>query len=102
MIRYTTPTLTLTVDRDLTDCETYITLRQGSREITLESANTECGSTTIILVALTQEQTAAFKANRPVSIQVNWINADGIRKATRQRQIMLGENLLDKEISYGD
>ena len=111
MIRYTTPTITLEVEGiDLTDNEdVYVSFEQGSRELTKSgndlniSAETQ-GQTTIstIVVVLTQEETASFVEARNVAVQVNYINASGVRDATGIVSVGVGRNLLDEVIEYGN
>lgn len=109
MIRYTTPILPLEVEGiDLTTNEdVYVTLEQGSLELTkkgsdltiLYDAETDISTITF---TLSQEETAAFALNRPVDVQVNFINASGVRDATNIATIPVMRNLLDKVINYGD
>ena len=109
MIRYTTPILPLEVEGiDLTDNEdVYVTLVQGSIELTKRdsdltieySAETEISTITF---SLSQEETAAFSLTKAVDIQVNYINASGVRDATNIAIIPVLRNLLDKVIRYGD
>lgn len=102
MIRWTTPELVLTVDRDLTGCDVWISMVQGRVQLDMKAENMVCGSVKTITRVMEQKETAQFKAGRPIFVQVNWIDKDGNRKATRQRQIMMSGNLLDKEVQYGD
>lgn len=109
MIRYTTPILPLEVEGvDLTDNEdVYVTLEQGGLELTKKGSDLTVqydGETDIstITFSLTQEETAAFNLNRAVDVQVNFINASGLRDATNIATLPVLRNLLDKVISYGD
>lgn len=109
MIRYTTPILPLEVEGvDLTDNEdVYVTLEQGGLELTKSGSDltvqydpqTEISTITF---SLTQEESSAFNINKAVAIQVNFINASGVRDATNIATLPVLRNLLDKVISYGD
>lgn len=102
MIRFTTPVLALKVPVDLTGCDVWISLAQGHERLNIKAADVTCGETSVIRYPMSQSDTAGFKAGRPLTVQVNWISADGDRQATRQRQIVLNDNLLAKEVEYGD
>lgn len=95
MIPYTTPTITLTVDADLTGMDVYVTIEQNNRKLTIEDATVtvEDGVTTIE-VTLTQEQTATFQRGS-CDVQVNWLDLRGMRNATIVRSIPIGTQLLD-------
>lgn len=95
MIPYTTPTITLMVDADLTGMSVYVTIEQGETEITIDDATVtvEGGSSTID-VTLTQAQTALFSRGS-CNVQVNWMDATGNRTATVVRSIPIGVQLLD-------
>ena len=109
MIRYTTSILPLEVEGiDLTQNEdVYVTLEQGSMELTKSGSDltieydpqTEISN---ISFTLTQEETAAFNISKSVAIQVNFINASGVRDATNIATVPVLRNLLDKVINYGD
>ena len=109
MIRYTTPILPLEVEGiDLTENEdVYVTLKQNDVELTKRGSdltvqyNGESDISTITF-SLTQEETAAFNLNKAVDVQVNFINASGVRDATNIAIIPVLRNLLDKVIRYGD
>ena len=58
------------------------------------------GTDSTIVVELTQLQTGELRVGT-ASIQVNWINEDGVRKATNIVAKPIGENLLQREIEYG-
>lgn len=109
MIRYTTPILPLEVEGvDLsTNEDVYVTLEQGSVELTKSGSDLtiEYDSQTeisTITFTLTQEESAAFNISKSVAIQVNFINASGVRDATNIATIPVMRNLLDKVVNYGD
>ena len=106
MINYTTPTITLVVEgADLTGQEVYVTLEQSGVELTKNgealTLSTE-GEDTIIVFTLTQVESAYFDYERKAQVQVNFINAAGVRDATNIAQISVFKNLLDKVVNYGD
>ena len=109
MIQYTTPTISLTVEGvDLTSQEVYVSLEQGTTELTksgtaltLDSETIGRTTNTLISFVMSQEESASFRYNLPVNIQVNWINSSGVRSATEIKSIPVMKNLLDEVISYG-
>lgn len=110
MIRYTTPTITLTVEGiDLTGKVIYATFEQGRRKLTKRNADMTVSTVTedertdtVLAMMLTQEETAAFDFDKSVLVQVNWISVGGIRCATEIKKIGVMRNLLDEVVSYGD
>lgn len=103
-IRYTTPALTLVVRGvDLSGADAVVvSLRQRMRgrtnahEVDVDDATaTYDGTDTTLVAALTQEQTAGFVADQPVSVQVNWTEGTD-RMATTIALVPWGENLLDE------
>ena len=106
MINYTTPTLTLTVENiDLTGQDIYVTIEQGSHELTKSGADLTVAYAepdTAIEFKLTQEESASFAYNRPAQVQVNWISQNGVRGATNISQVSVLKNLLDEVIEYGN
>ena len=110
MINYTTPTISLTVEGvDISSDDVYVTLEQGSHELTkygddlIISTETHGQQTdTTIVFTLTQEESASFKINGQVSIQVNFIDSSGVRSATEIKNIGVMRNLLDEVIAYGN
>lgn len=104
MIRYTTPTITLTIENFSfpEECDIYVTLEQGTNELTKSDAEiTTSGNNSVIKVTLTQAESGSFKQCAPVYVQVNWIDSLGVRNATKIAQVTAFENLLDKVIQYG-
>ena len=109
MIRGTTPTLILTVEKtDLTDYSLFITLKGkvSSKEFTwdssdsnveLHSASAQDGS--VIYLYLTQEDTLAFEKEK-VEVQVRWITAEGIAGATDIAVTEVNQILKDGKIQY--
>lgn len=108
MIRYTTPTDALKVKGlDLSEYDVYVTFTQkpkGSRSetiLTVPATNIEFdGEDSDIQITLTQQQTAQF-VEGPCSIQVNYIDVNGLRNATKKHTIMVHDNLLKEVLSYG-
>lgn len=110
MIRYTTPTISLTVEKaDLTGKDVYVSLEQGSMILTKSGSDLTVTVTTVdeqpmttISFTMTQEESATFNENKSVSVQVNFISADGVRAATGIKTIKVMRNLLNEVIEYGD
>lgn len=110
MINYTTPTIYLTVEEhDLSGMDVYVSLEQGNIELTKSGDDITVTTTTHdqvtdtnISVPLTQQETAAFNFDGKVSVQVNFINSQGVRDATEIKKVSVFRNLLDKVIAYGD
>lgn len=109
MIRYTTPVITLTLAADITASNIYITFKQHTTTLT-KSGNAvsavydaETGKTTLT-TTLTQTETALFAAGFPNDcvIQVNWINSNGERGASKEETLTIEENILNAEVEYSD
>lgn len=108
MRRFTTPTLPLSVPVDLTGADVRVSIKQGQRKLLKQDEDiigltydSETGKTTFS-VRLSQEETGAFGAEKQVTIQANWIFADGTRDATNIKKIDVAENLLNEVIEYDD
>lgn len=103
MIRYTTPTLILRVPVKLEDVEIYVSLRQKeiciNRAVADGDVSIEDGKT-IIKVYYTQKETAKLRKNVPAEVQVNWVYQDGSRNATRMKEVLVTDNLFNKEVDY--
>ena len=84
MRRGTTPTITVTVDTDLTDWSLYLAIAQGDGQpLVLENDRLDVTvneGVTSLAFTLTQEETLAFDA-RPVELQVRAAH-DGTAIAT--------------------
>lgn len=99
MIRYTTPTVTLTLPNevDLTTADNvYVTFAKQDGVITKTGEDLTV-SAHQVEVALTQRETATFKGAR-VAIQVNWTYSGGQRACSNIAFAEVGENLLDKVV----
>ena len=109
MIRYTTPSIPLTVEGvDLTGNDIYVSLEQMKHKLVktgddlIVTTDTHGQVTdTIITFVLSQEESALFDFGKSCSIQVNYINNAGVRDATDIATIGVMENLLDEVIEYG-
>lgn len=103
MRRYTTPTIALLVeDRELFGTQMYVTIKQGSRTITVpydEMTQEQTDTGVMLTVDLTQLQTAGFDPGR-AQIQVNWLDADGLRGATEIAFITITDNLLTQTMAW--
>lgn len=103
MRRGTTPTITLTVDKDISDGWTlYATFRSGMRNVTLENdrmtielepATETEGDKTLIAVTLTQEETLSLGVGN-AEVQVRAIK-DGTAIATDIKTIDVGRIIKD-------
>lgn len=110
MIRYTTPTISLTVEGvDITSADIYVSLEQGNTEMTKSGTDLTVTTDThgqitdtILTTTLTQTESAMFAWSKAVSVQVNWIFANGTRDATEIKVIPVMRNLLDEVIAYGN
>ena len=107
MINYTTPSIPLLVKGiDLTDgYDVYVTLEQENIELTKSGQDISMvkkTNDTEVTIVLTQEESAMFRWNASVMIQVNFIDSAGVRDATNPVTISVMRNLLDKVIEYGD
>ena len=110
MINYTTPTISLTVEgRDLSSANVYVTLEQGCTELTKTGADLSISTSTrgqitdsTITFVLSQDESAMFSTRSRVAVQVNWINAEGVREATEAKGIGVTRNLLEEVIEYGN
>lgn len=108
MIRFTTPTIHLTVEGvDLTGKQVYVSLEQGNTELlkkdtdlTITVETVEGKPVTNIDLTLTQEETSVFRYGVSAAVQVNWISADGVRAATGIKSINVKQNLLDAVIEH--
>ena len=99
MIKYTNPTITLTIEGiDISSYTAAVTLAQKDRKMTISSDDftmTKVGDDTKIELTLTQQQSAFFDHHEPLSVQVNWQPLDGPRGATRIGTLEVLENLCD-------
>ena len=102
MRRFTTPTLSLVVEGvDITGMDVYVTISQGSTELTVTNAPMEFdGEGTAIALALTQEQTERFRVGE-AKVQVNWVGGDGMRNATTIGRLQVDDNLLRRVVEHG-
>lgn len=99
MTRYTTPTLQLEIEGDLSNCDVFVTLSQNVTTVTKQIYDfTVSDNVTTINVHLTQQETGQFSAVAKVQIQVNWISASGDRAATNIAFVSLFDNLLSQVI----
>lgn len=106
MINYTTPTISRTLDGvDLTDKKVYVTIAQNNAKLTKSdtdiSVSVEEGNSTVEFT-LTQEESAMFAHSHPAQLQINWIDAEGVRDASSITAIKVFQNLLNEVISYND
>lgn len=105
MIRGTTPDYVLTLDGvDLTGQKAYVTIKQGSKKLTksgdeISVSVDEHGSA--IAFSLTQLNTLGLSAGS-ASVQVRFIDAQGVARATEIAILNISDVLLEKVIEYAD
>lgn len=105
MIRGTTPDYLLTLDGvDLAGQTVYVTIGQGHRKLTktgddLTVTTDEHGSS--IAFSLSQEDTLGLSAGS-ASVQVRFIDSDGVAQATEKAVLTVDDVLLEKVIAYAD
>lgn len=103
MRRGTTPVICLTVQGyDLTGCKVYATLKQGNYTLTKTGNNltiTTMGGNTCVTFTLTQAETLELKRGS-ASVQIRWIDSNGIALATDIQEINVDIILLDGVITY--
>ena len=100
MRRGTTPTLTLTVDADLTGHTVYVTLRNdgGTVELTNDRLTLDVAdNVTTLGLTLTQQETLALCAC-PAEVQVRAIK-DGVAIATDIRHVSVSRILKEGAIN---
>lgn len=78
--------------------EIHITFRQGDMEIDITDVTV--GSSSSLSLILTQEQTEKFKYGADVFAQLNYIDANGLRKASDIVKIGVYDNLLRRILSH--
>lgn len=105
MRRGTTPTLILTIKNvDLTGSELEVALKQ-SRYFVIKKNNDlhiELDEEdTVVSLYLTQEETLSFSTQKMLSIQVRFIDEDGVAGATNIKQIPVDQILREGVIEYG-
>ena len=101
MRRNTTPTLEVHVDgTDLRGCWYRVTLAQrGGASITKDQTQCELSEDgTDIALTLTQAETKAFAADKPLRIQVRFGPGPGVAHATEISQTTVGEILDEVEV----
>lgn len=105
MIRGTTPDYVLTLDGvDLSNQTVYVTIGQGKTRLTktgdeLSVSVDETGSA--IAFSLTQQDTLGLSAGS-ASVQVRFIDAEGVAQATEKAALTIEDVLLERVIAYAD
>ena len=99
----TTPTFTLTVSGyDLTDKTVFVTVKGRGEPITLtgERLSIDCDSgISVVTFRLTQQETLALPLGR-AEVQIRFIDADGVAKATDTAPITVERILQPGVIKY--
>lgn len=100
MRRGTTPTFEVDCDVDLTGYTIFLTLEQGTNEITLtpdcEATQDGCK----LFVTLTQEQTLSFRGDMKASMQIRAVDQSGLAIASNIMTVDIGRILLEGVIDY--
>lgn len=101
MVRGTTPTFILTLDADLTDCNVYVTFKQGKDcgEFSMTKTDEDISvtvenSVSTVNVFLTQTETLKFSKG-DMQIQVNWTFDNGKRACSEIETIRVDANLIN-------
>ena len=101
MIRYTTESQSLYVKGvDLTQCDVYVTYRQA--DVTMEVTDvtvTFDGTDTLVVARLTQEQTARLQRGY-AKVQINYVDVQGHRDATVEKEFYVHGNLLQRVLTH--
>lgn len=106
MIKYTTPTITLTIKgADITSYNAFVTIEQGASKLTKSGGDLTMEAVTVgertdtkITLELSQTETALFKEGQRARVQVNWTTGDGTRGATKIKGVGVLGNLLNEVI----
>lgn len=103
MRQYTDAPLTIHVDgASISGAqEVHVTFKQGGVCFDLTGDDLEILLGTDISLVLPQAKTALLRDDAPVFVQLNFISADGLRKASDEASIPVGTNLL-RRILHGD
>ena len=104
MIAWTTPTLPILVrGGNILDvnCRVFFTIEQGGTELTLEPWTKEATDDGVMCeLHFSQLESGRFEAGR-AKLQVNVVDSNDLRAASKFVSINIGSNLIDKEIDYG-
>lgn len=103
MRQYTDAPLTIHVDgASLSGAEeVHVTFRQGGVCFDLTGDELDVLGGTDISLVLPQAKTALLRDDAPVLVQLNFIAADGMRKASDEISLPVGTNLL-RRILHGN
>ena len=91
-------TITATGAHFITAEEIHVTLSQLGRIIDLTGGDVETLDDEHLQAHLSQAQSGAFRQGSPLSLQVNFIDGNGERKASGIAEISCLENLLKRVI----
>lgn len=112
MIIATDPIIAITVPASVdlaTKLDILVTFKQQNSklnpeqcEVVLTKALSAAGVTVInpqlLHVALNQAETLRFRPGKNLLIQVNWLNSDGSREATKTATMFVDDNLIPRVI----
>lgn len=110
MTRGTTPHLLFTVEKDITDCWLYISIRDERSGLVFTWQNDSSGfacmtwdeedKVTEITLMLTQDETLKLTRGT-VSVQIRFVSSDGEAGATSEEKLLVLPVIYDGEIRYG-
>lgn len=101
MTTYTDLPITIRVTGyDMTAADNiHVTFRQGAVVVVVTEVTVD--SSTQISLTLDQWQTGRFKGDKPIEVNLNFFDADGLRKASKTATIAVNSNLLERIINHG-
>lgn len=101
MTTYTDLPITIRVTGyDMTAADNiHVTFRQGAVVVVVTDITVD--SATQITLVLTQWQTGRFKGDKPIEVNINFFDANGLRKASKTATIGVDSNLLERIINNG-
>lgn len=76
----------------------HVTFRQG--DTVVDVSDVEVGSSTSLSLTLTQAETRQFVAGAGCNVQLNYIDANGLRKASDIANLGVDDNLLRRILNH--
>ena len=99
MIRSSTPTIEIQTDIDLQSLSGFwVSFKQGNEILRKTKSEVEIIENTL-KVRLTQEETAKFKAEQLVEIQLRWLSENGSAGGSNIERVQFGRVLEDEVIT---
>lgn len=98
MLRYSTPTIEIESDISFAEfTEIWVSFKQNNVILRKTKSEIEINET-IIKVRLSQEETAMFKSDEIVEVQIRWLSDNGSASGTNVVPIVFGRVLEDEVI----